>query len=391
MSFFRCKQGLSSVSVVLIYSLQQRAHCSMSCSLEMFLLLLLLSCCHASSQFINVAKYKRIVTIGSIESNTLQIIKILQNVGICDQNGQWIAHNTILIQTGNMIGRRFSFSSLHTIELFMQFHQRAPHFNSLFLGILGLNELSHLFSQISGRYKLCSLRSNTKTIDLNQILSSQHVIGRYLRSLPLIRILGKSLFINRVNIMLDRTHASNVRVLSMEQLNNKMFGANSALFSNLFVSSSEFDKNPSCDEMDKILQKYEIFRVIHDGKIHFNLESARYCDDKLLCVNCGISSGGYGALEIDIRLDTVFVHTQMNGKYVTLRMDEIKNKTLLRLSSFSVVSLGLHSCDYIDHDELSFDSISGPYATPALSINDDPDNNGTRISWTNLDSATLSS
>ncbi len=86
---------------------------------------------------------------------------------------------------------------------------------------------------------------------MNTILSSEHYIGQYLRSLPLARILGKSIFINNVNSMLLKNeHHSVDYVNSKIQLYLQREFGDLRLFKKLFYPPSEFHSPPSCASID---------------------------------------------------------------------------------------------------------------------------------------------
>ena len=98
--------------------------------------------------------YDRIVGLGDVHGHYSQFITIMKDANICNSNGEWIANNTILVQTGDIFDRKpDSFKVLRTLILW---HRIAPRFNSLCLMIMVLYSFLviltiHIISILSGK------------------------------------------------------------------------------------------------------------------------------------------------------------------------------------------------------------------------------------------------
>ena len=139
------------------------------------------------------------MALGDVHGHYGHFIELMTSAKVCDSNGTWTAHNTILMQTGDIFDRHpYSFRVLRTI---MNWHQTAPFFGSMCLMNMGNHEATHIdprgivmptpdgmhpaeIERFGGMHQLRSFWFNI------------HEYGQFLRHLPVIRVIGNSLFVH---------------------------------------------------------------------------------------------------------------------------------------------------------------------------------------------------
>eukprot|EP01084_Bolivina_argentea_P129507 228718_1 len=140
-----------------------------------------------------ISTYSKVVAIGDLHGDLSQTLKLLQLTGIVDENGTWIAKDTILVQTGDIVDR--GHQSLEIYKLFFSLRQQALSHNSLMLQILGNHEMLNL----KGDFRYVHANEVYKYGTLTQwkeIWSMNHKIGYFLRNTPIMRIVGNTVLVH---------------------------------------------------------------------------------------------------------------------------------------------------------------------------------------------------
>ena len=141
----------------------------------------------------DISQYSQIIAIGDLHGDLTQTQKVLQLTGILNENNEWIAKDTILVQTGDIVDR--GSESIEIYKLFFKLREEALNHNSLVLQILGNHEMMNLGGDF--RYVHANEMYKYGTItEWRQIWSMQHKIGYFLRNTPIIRIIGDTLFVH---------------------------------------------------------------------------------------------------------------------------------------------------------------------------------------------------
>ena len=141
----------------------------------------------------NISNYDKLVAIGDLHGDLNQIKRILMELDIINNKSEWIANNTILVQTGDMFDR--GTDSIGVLELFISLRKESIQYNSLVLQILGNHEHMNLVGDYryvhkNELYKYGGIKNWSKMMEYNQR------IGYFLRNTPIIRIVGDNLFVH---------------------------------------------------------------------------------------------------------------------------------------------------------------------------------------------------
>eukprot|EP01083_Nonionella_stella_P033872 92688_1 len=143
--------------------------------------------------------YDRIVAIGDIHGSFTQMMAILQEAKICDRQYNWIANRTILIHIGDIMDR--GPHSIAVIQQLIHWQEEASQFNSLCIGVLGMDsdELRRIFAPTTTDF----LNFYNNDTALNAVLRNFYDqlepgtrLGGYLRTLPVIRVIGEYVFVH---------------------------------------------------------------------------------------------------------------------------------------------------------------------------------------------------
>lgn len=175
-------------------------------------MILLTHCCLSDAiithQQLRKRNIKRIYFLGDIHGSLNSLLNAAYTQEICDVSGNWIAHNVILIQVGDLIHR--GLNSLGVVRQFMKWQQEAPKFNSQVIVLRGNHEEAEI------RYSLpdyaASLNANDPSFQFaedawvaledpdmgssHQQLYESTTEGEWIRNLLVVQIIGHSLFVH---------------------------------------------------------------------------------------------------------------------------------------------------------------------------------------------------
>eukprot|EP00833_Pecoramyces_ruminatium_P010767 jgi/Orpsp1_1/1184799/evm.model.c7180000091014.1 len=87
-------------------------------------------------------KYKRVVAVGDIHGDYRKLIKVLRTAKLIDHKGNWIAKDTVLVQTGDLIDR--GSDTILIFDLMIKLKEQAKKHDSIVYMLLGNHEVMNL-------------------------------------------------------------------------------------------------------------------------------------------------------------------------------------------------------------------------------------------------------
>ncbi|OUM61453.1 hypothetical protein PIROE2DRAFT_35723, partial [Piromyces sp. E2] len=85
---------------------------------------------------------KRVVAVGDIHGDFKKLMKVLLTAKLVDRKGNWIAKDTVLVQTGDLIDR--GSDTILIFDLMMKIKEQAKKHNSVVYMLLGNHEIMNL-------------------------------------------------------------------------------------------------------------------------------------------------------------------------------------------------------------------------------------------------------
>ena len=301
-----------------------------------------------------ISQYSKIIAIGDLHGDLTQTQKVLQLAGIFNENNEWIAKDTILVQTGDIVDR--GNESIEIYKLFFKLREEAAKHNCLVLQILGNHEMMNLGGDFRYVHANEIYKYGTMT-EWKEIWSMNHKIGYFLRNTPILRIIGNTLFVhaglrpeiadifeddkNITNRMNEITWKGNTLPnFSMEHYLNDYYnyltivGNNGPIWTREFEprfynmnmlrkvaakqSKSVLDDKAEiineylCEQLDKTLTKMNVKRMVIGHNVQASKVPMSRCDGKLFSIDVGISCAygcNLGAISIDLESDMVSIIT----------------------------------------------------------------------------------
>ncbi|KAG1046407.1 hypothetical protein G6F46_001840 [Rhizopus delemar] len=251
---------------------------------------------------------RRIVAMGDLHgdlSNTLSILKFSK---IIDEDHHWIAGDTILVQTGDVVDRGLDTIKLY--KLLQDLRKEAPLHGGLVIPLLGNHEIMNLIGD--WRYVYPGEPETFGGIEARKkAFAADGFIGEYLTFLNITTKVGSTVFCHGgihpyygqygLDWINDQTHQS---ILDYMESNGQegdkygIFGDDGPTWYRGYAIEHE---DSVCDLLDKALEFMGANRMVvghtvqHDGRIHTR------CGGKVVLIDVGISTvygGNKGALEI---------------------------------------------------------------------------------------------
>ncbi|MCI0611452.1 metallophosphoesterase [bacterium] len=108
--------------------------------------LLLTTFVACSALFLNAASKPRFVAIGDIHGADAAFVSILQKAQLINANQEWIADNTIFIQTGDVLDR--GPGSRKAMDLLLDLEKQAPKKNGKVIALLGNHEVMNIVGDL---------------------------------------------------------------------------------------------------------------------------------------------------------------------------------------------------------------------------------------------------
>ena len=333
-------------------------------------------------------KYKRIIVIGDLHGDLKQTIQILKLTKLINENREWIANATILIQTGDIVDRGQQSIAVYT--LFLKLRQESVKYGSLVLNQIGNHEHLNFINDFT-YVNLGEIKHFGGIDKWKKMMSIESKLGFFLRNLPIARIIGSTLFVhagilpsiaqkfgNNITTLNQEFHSSimdlsinlDIDPITYEQTltpyEQSLFGINSPIWTRYFEPAyydmrmlqtvyhwysinyndteiNQTDTMPTqkeliqlflCDRVDKILEIYNIKRIVTGHNLQENGRVKTECNEKLYGIDVGMSQF-YGhnlaALEIDTKTDTVSIITDPDNPphpIIMLQGNNLRNQLI---------------------------------------------------------------
>eukprot|EP01084_Bolivina_argentea_P092857 167027_1 len=315
----------------------------------------------------DISKYNKIITVGDLHGDLDQAIKILTLTNIIDINQNWIANNTILIQTGDIVDR--GSQSIFIYKLFLKLKAQCIKYNSLVFNQIGNHEHLQFINDFTYVNKQ-EINTYGGFDQWKKIMSIQSDIGKFLRNLPIARIIGTTLFVhagilpgiaiqfeNNITLLNEKFHETIMKDSIKNDINPIIFyqglspieqslvGINSPMWTRYFepayydfnmlsdvfnyMQTKQNDTNfimPEnrqeqiklfmCDKVNQLMYIYNVKRMIIGHNVQATGAVQIYCDSQLYAIDVGMSQfygGNLAALEIDVKTDNVQIITDPNN------------------------------------------------------------------------------
>ena len=335
----------------------------------------------------DVSKYKRIIAIGDLHGDLKQTIKILRLTNIINTDNDWIANKTILIQTGDIIDR--GPKSIAVYRLFLKLRAECIKYESLILNQIGNHEQMMFINDFTYVNK-AEMNQFGGYFEWQNLMSIRSNFGKFLRNLPIARIIGNTLFVhagilpfiakqfdNNITKLNDEFHNSvmdisinsgitpNIFYQTLTPFEQSLFGINSPLWTRFFepayydmsmlqivfghyaqnYNDDNFTIKPTqqmkkkiflCDKVNEILEIYNVKRMVTGHNVQSMGSIKTECDEKLYGIDVGMSSfygSNLAAIQIDTNTDNIDIITDPDNPPHPMAMMQPGFNTL-NLSNF---------------------------------------------------------
>eukprot|EP00833_Pecoramyces_ruminatium_P018150 jgi/Orpsp1_1/1192182/evm.model.d7180000091181.1 len=138
--------------------------------------------------------YKRLVAFADIHGDYLKLVKILRHAKNINKDNQWIAKDTILVQTGDLIDQ--GDETIKVLDLIIRLKEQAPKHNCEFHILYGNHEVYNL----QARYfftTTADIKSFGNLENREKAFAIDCKYGKFLRNeLHFIKIINDSLFVH---------------------------------------------------------------------------------------------------------------------------------------------------------------------------------------------------
>jgi len=266
-------------------------------------------------------KYKRLVAVGDIHGDVQKLQAIMRHAGLINNRDQWIAEDTIFVQTGDLVDRGNDIKEI--LDLLKKLMKPASKSNCLMYLLLGNHEIMNL----QGEYQFTSrgdVRS-FKSIDRREnVFSPTGKYGKILRGEMNVTIAtNDSIFVHagltpeyaqlgidtmnqRVREILTTTPSfPELCELSKKNITHPLFTeqiindhSNGPLMTRSFANG---DESEICSILEKTLEITKTKRMVVGHTVQDYGEIKTKCNNKLIMIDLGMSDcyGNYfGYLEI---------------------------------------------------------------------------------------------
>jgi len=255
--------------------------------------------------------YKRLVAIGDIHGDYNKLVEIFRHAKLINKNNKWIASNTLVVQTGDLIDRGEDIKKIH--EFLIDLIDQAKKKKSEIHLLLGNHEVYNLQANY-GFVSTGDINNFGGLENREALYSPTGKLGKLVRAMDVAFIANESLFAhagvlpeyaeegidninNRVRNILQNAPSFD-EMCQMSQSGNKH-----ALFTEPVLNDhngplttrrfSTEDENTICPELERTLQITNTKRMIIGHTVQEYGEIMTRCDGKLILIDVGMS-GCYG-------------------------------------------------------------------------------------------------
>lgn len=249
--------------------------------------------------------FKRVVAVGDIHGDYKKLIKVLHTAKIIDNKSNWIAKDTILIQTGDLIDR--GNDTILIFDLMMKLKEQAKKHGCILYLLLGNHELMNL--QEDYRYVTRGdVISFGGMANRRKEFSLDGKYGKLLRSeMNATMIIDDTLFVHAglttvfakygVDQMNDHIHYI-LKTYPADQLFYAPIFSNNGPFWTRFLSMGQ--EVAVCEELNMVLEMMNVKRMVVGHTVQENRKINTRCGNKFLLIDVGMSEfygGAFAYLE----------------------------------------------------------------------------------------------
>jgi len=251
-------------------------------------------------------KYKRVVAIGDVHGDFKKLVSVLLAAKIVDDSTNWIARDTILIQTGDLLDR--GPDTIPIFDLLIKLRTQAQANDSILYMLLGNHEVMNLQEDL--RYVVRGdVLSFGGLENRRQELSMAGRYGRLLRQeMNSTMIIDDTLF---VHAGLTYAYAR----AGIDQINNYVhyllqnYPAEQLFYATIFGNDGPFwlrsfaldPEDYICREVELVLQMLQVKRMVVGHTVQENGKINTRCNNQLVLIDVGLSQaygGNFAYLEI---------------------------------------------------------------------------------------------
>jgi len=255
-------------------------------------------------------RYKRIVAVGDIHGDYDKLVNIMQHAKLIDENNDWIANDSIFIQTGDLIDR--GDDSKNIFDLLIKIKKQADKHGGQIYTLLGNHELLNM----QGDYRYLSPNDVAEygSIENREEAFSLHgEYGSFLRrEMDPIVIIGDTIFIHAgltseyayigINDINERIHNLLINAPSYEELYefNKQQNYTHPIFSDHLFSdygplwtrflSLELNEKAVCNDLDVVFNIIKVNRMVIGHTVQDQGKINTKCNNRLILIDIGLSS-----------------------------------------------------------------------------------------------------
>ncbi|CEI92812.1 hypothetical protein RMCBS344292_07062 [Rhizopus microsporus] len=251
---------------------------------------------------------RRIVAMGDLHGDLANTLSILKFSKIIDDDQRWIAGNTILVQTGDVVDRGLDTIKLY--QLLQKLREEAPLSGGMVIPLLGNHEIMNLIGD--WRYVYPGEPETFGGMEARKrAFAPDGFIGSYLVPLDMTTKVGSTVFCHGgihpyyakfgIDWINNQTHESMLTFMESHGHKGDEFGIFGGYGPTWYRGYAADDEDIICELLEEALESMEANRMVvghtvqHDGKIHTR------CGGRVVLIDIGISTvygGNKGALEI---------------------------------------------------------------------------------------------
>jgi len=250
-------------------------------------------------------KYKRIVAVGDVHGDFRKLASVLYTAKLIDPYTDWIAEDTLLIQTGDLIDR--GSDTIPIFDLMLKLREQAQKVGGDVYMLLGNHEVMNL--QEDYRYVTRGdVMSFGGLYTRKREFALAGKYGKLLREdMNTTMIVDDTLF---VHAGLNSAYAK----AGIDQINNYVhyilqnYPAEQLFYATVFGNDGPFwtrlmalgEEEYTCEELDSVLEILEVKRMVVGHTVQENGRINTRCKGKLIMIDVGLSEfygGNFAYLE----------------------------------------------------------------------------------------------
>ena len=250
---------------------------------------LVLSCQSMIEQPQQQKPQNRLLAIGDLHADLTATKEVLVLAGIIDNNDQWIAKNTILVQTGDLTDRGPDGDKI--LHFMKQLEEEAPKHNAQFITLIG----NHESMNIMGDWRYVSKEDVTDFggLEKRKAAFSQNGAWRnWFLTHDAVKKVGNTVFVHGgVSEEYAKLGIENINKQVREGLSNRskteILSSDGPLWYRGYLLNEEAS---ACAELSRTLKLLDAKRMVVGHTTQRNGKIAHRCDGALIGIDTGIST-----------------------------------------------------------------------------------------------------